>query len=325
MRRLTTISIALASAVSLGACQGAVRTVPAGPGTLAVDRAPAAASLEFVGFWESWSDRSNDPFHILGTVPKAVTDVDVAFSIASSNAISDPQNSRPLLPSIRKIHSHGGKVLLSFGGASSSFNITDVTTFETNLAAYFKSHPNYYDGVDFDDENINSGTALLLTQLINATRAKFPSLIVSFDAFMSGVDPSNPFEAAVLQNAGPALSYVNVMDYDQYGWKPTDHPNCKFQTGYGDDCYLDVIEDFANVGMPSGGVFGPSKVVMGLMIGPADDGAVITPSDAQSYAQWVKGNGYGGVMIWDVDRDGPAATGHPKGTYISTIGAALGV
>jgi GH18 family chitinase len=225
---------------------------------------------------------------------------------------------------MKTIHRHGGKILLSFGGATSSFNITDVAQFETNLAAYFKSHPGY-DGVDFDDENINAGTAQLLTEVITATRTKFPALIISFDAFMSGVDPSNPFEAGVLENAGPALSYVNVMDYDQYGWKPTDHPNCHFQTGYSDDCYLDVIEDFANVAMPSGGTFGSAKVVMGLMIGPADDGAIITPGDAQSYAQYVKSNAYGGVMIWDVDRDGPQATGHPKGTYISAIGGALGI
>jgi len=325
MRTPWTAVLTACAGLVLAACQSAPGTVPySGPGALGALRAPAATGPQFVGFWESWSDRSSDPFHLLTTVPRAVTNVDVAFSIADSNAISDPQNSRPLGPGMKSIHAHGGKVLLSVGGATSPFAITDVQQFESNLAAYFKSHPGY-DGVDFDDENINAGTAQLLTALINATRTNFPSAVISFDAFMSGVDPSNPFETAVLQNAGTAMSYVNVMDYDQYGWKPTDHPNCKFQTGYSDDCYLDVIEDFANVQMPGGGTLGSPKVVMGLMIGPADDGAIITPHDAQSYGHYVAQNGYGGVMIWDVDRDGPTATGHPKGTYISSIAGALGL
>jgi hypothetical protein len=46
-------------------------------------------------------------------------------------------------------------------------------------------------------------------------------------------------------------------------------------------------------------------------------------ADAAAYATYVGTHGYGGVMIWDVDRDGPKSTGHPKGTYIKTIGNAL--
>jgi chitinase len=255
----------------------------------------------------------------MGQVPASVSDVDVAFSIADSNQISDPQNTYPLKPGIDKIHKRGGHVLLSFGGASSTFDITSVGQFESNLGAYFAAHKGYYDGADFDDENIQSGTATLLTGLVNATRTNFPNDVVSFDAFMDGTDPANPFEAPVLQNAAASLSYVNVMDYDQYGYKPSNYPNCTWKTGSPDDCYLDVLANFAAVLVPGSGTFPKSKIVMGLMIGPADDGAVITPQDAASYASFVLKNGYGGVMIWDVDRDGPKTTGHPKGAYIHAI------
>ena len=132
-----------------------------------------------------------------------------------------------------------------------------------------------------------------------------------------------PTASAVLQNAASALSYVNVMDYDQYGYKPSNFPNCTWHQGAADDCYLDVLANFAAVKMPQGGTFPTSQIVMGLMIGPADDGAVITPKEAAAYAAWVRAHGYGGVMIWDVDRDGAKTTGHPKGAYIKAISQAL--
>ena len=43
-------------------------------------------------------------------------------------------------------------MLLSFGGATSSFNITDPHAFVTNLKAYLQRYPGIYDGFDFDDE-----------------------------------------------------------------------------------------------------------------------------------------------------------------------------
>jgi hypothetical protein len=284
----------------------------------------ATAGPVFAGFWESWSDwNKKTPYHGLGEIPPAVNDVDVAFSIADSNAISDPQNTYPLLPGAKKIHKQGGLVLLSFGGASSPFSITDVPTFETNLKAYYAKNKGIYDGADFDDETGNGQTASLLTQLVTATRATLPGGTISFDAFMDGTDPANPFEAAVLQNAQTALSYVNVMDYDQYGYKPSNYPHCTWKQGSPDDCYLDVLANFAAVKLPGGGTFPVGQIVMGLMIGPADDGAIITPAEAAAYAAWVKAHGYGGVMIWDVDRDGPKTTGHPKGAYIKAIANAL--
>jgi hypothetical protein len=38
--------------------------------------------------------------------------------------------------------------------------------------------------------------------------------------------------------------------------------------------------------------------------------------------------GYGGIMMWDLDRDNPQAppngTGYPEGTYVRAISKALG-
>ncbi len=285
----------------------------------AVPTAPPPGSREFVGFWESWSDtNANDAFYTIDQIPATVTTADVAFSVASSNAIGDPQNTYSLAAGIAAYHAKGGKVLLSFGGATSQFSITNVTQFEANLTAYVEAHPGWYDGFDFDDEVMPWNGQAQLINVINATRAAFPNAIISMDAFASGGDPQvylsthQGEDIAVMQQAGAALNYVNVMNYDYYGWHPSDHPSCTI--GGADDCYTDVMGDFAKV-------FPANKLVMGLMIAADDSGVVLSPTAATNYAKWVKANGYHGIMIWDLDRDNKTVTGNPNGTYVNDIGS----
>jgi hypothetical protein len=329
---------------ALAACNGnaGMQTVPASGSLTAqtvASRFHAAAvstNPEFVGFWESWSDTNRrDAFYRLVALPPQVTTVDVAFSIADGNGISPPQNTYPLGPGARRIHERGGKVLLSFGGATSSFKITDPHAFVANLKGYLKAHPGIYDGFDFDDEVIQtrSNGRQQLIAVLAATRAAFPAAIISFDADSAGADPDVDLpnyageDRLILQKAGDAIDYVNVMDYDQFGWKPSTNPNCNYLPGSSDDCYLDIVRQFANVPV-RGGTFPKAKIVMGLMIGEADDDAFLKPQDTAAYGRWIENNGYRGIMIWDVDLDNPRkpmnGTGYPKGTYVKAIGSALG-
>jgi chitinase len=326
--------VAVAALMTVAACHGGNAALPVQVDTQNA-RPSSTQATEFVGFWESWSDTNKqDAFYKLGMAPKTVTNVDVAFSIADSNEISNPQNTYPLKPGARRIHSHGGKVLLSFGGATSQFEITDPKQFVSNLKAYLKANPGIYDGFDFDDEVIPTNGRQQLIDVLKATRQAFPNAIISFDADSAGADPQVDLSAGfgedrlILKKAGADIDYVNVMDYDQYGWKPSTNPNCQYVPGTSDDCYLDIMKEFANVPIGDGKKFPANKVVMGLMIGEADDGSFLTPGDCSNYASWVVQNTYRGIMIWDLDLDNPQApmsgTGYPKGTYVKAIGEALG-
>jgi chitinase len=329
--RLPSFRLGLILALALGACNANSSSLPVSNYTSKVTAAGSSAA-EFVGFWESWSDTNhNDAFSRLGTVPAAVTTVDVAFSIADSNAISPPQNTYPLRPGANRIHAHGGKLLLSLGGATSSFEITDPDLFARNLAAFVKAHRKLYDGFDFDDEVIPANGQQQLVDVLLAVRKAFPTAVVSFDAFIDGADAKagsghQGEDIAVIEQAGTAIDYVNVMAYDQYGWRPSN--KCSYTQGARDDCRLDVLRQFAQIRTPGGQRFPKDKIVLGLMIGKADDGVVVTPKAAAGYGAAVKRIGYRGIMIWDLDRDNPQAppngTGHPKGTYVSAISKALG-
>ncbi len=331
--RLPSLKLAAVLALlALGACNGSSSSLPAPPNDSTKVTAAGWSAADFVGFWESWSDTNhNDAFSRLGSVPATVTTVDVAFSIAGSNAISPPQNTYPLRPGANRIHAHGGKLLLSFGGATSSFDITDPGLFARNLQAYVKAHRKLYDCFDFDDEVIPVNGQQQLVDVLLAVRKAFPTAVVSFDAFIDGADAKagsgHPGEdVGVIEQAGTAIDYVSVMAYDQYGWRPSN--KCSYEQGARDDCRLDVLRQFAQIRMSDGQKFPKSKIVLGLMIGKADDGVVITPKAASGYGEAVKRIGYRGIMIWDLDRDNPQAppngTGHPKGTYVAAISKALG-
>jgi chitinase len=328
-------AVAFAASAALSSCHGGTAALPPQTDVAQKRHAGPSQPIEFIGFWESWSDTNKeDAFYKLGMAPNTVTNVDVAFSIASSNSISNPQNTSPLKPGARQIHKHGGKVLLSFGGATSQFDITDPKQFVSNLKAYLKANPGIYDGFDFDDEVIPTNGQQQLINVIEATRRAFPNAVISFDADSAGADPqvdlSQGFgeDRLILKNAGSDIDYVNVMDYDQYGWKPSTNPNCQYVPGTSDDCYLDIVKEFSNVPIGGGKTFPANKVVMGLMIGEADDGSFLKPTDCSNYASWIVQNNYRGIMIWDMDLDNPQApmsgTGYPKGTYVKAIGEALG-
>ena len=328
-------TLACALIFTLAACSAAaVGPTQAVPPQRNADLAGSSTALEFVGFWESWSDTNRrDAFNRLNQVPKSVTTTDIAFSIADGNEISPPQNTYPLGTGARHIHAHGGKLLLSFGGATSSFDITDPKAFAANLAAYVKAHPKLYDGFDFDDEVIPNNGQQQLIDVLTAVRKAFPKAVISFDAFIDGADTGQEGghdgeDIAIIAQAGSAIDYVNVMAYDQYGWHPPGDPSCSYQQGSSNDCRLDVLQQFSQIRLAGGGYFTKSKILLGLMIGKADDGTVVSPHDASGYAGEVRKLGYRGVMIWDLDLDNPqpppSGTGHPTGTYVRAISKALG-
>jgi chitinase len=256
-----------------------------------------------VGFWESWSDATL-PF---SSVPAGVTTVDVAFSIAlGSGTLGAAQNKTPLTVGAAAIHARGGKVLLSFGGATgtSAYAGLDPNAFATDLAGFFAANPGIYDGIDFDDEQ-DPRNAQTLISVIQATRAALPNIIITYDAFAFGADTGNGqidlqgSDISVAAAVAQSIDWVNVMDYD-FGaapnWKPSTNPSCAWTPGSADDCYEDVITQFAKI-------FPANKIVMGLMVPQDDHNMPISPANVTAYAQWAKSGGYRGIMLWDLNRD----------------------
>jgi chitinase len=266
--------------------------------------APPTSGLELVGFWQSWSDTTL----ALSSVPSTVTMTDVAFSTAvTNNTLAAAQNTTPLTSGAAAIHAHGGKVLISFGGSTGTgaYASLNPSTFAQSLAGFFAANPGVYDGIDFDDEQ-DPRNAQTLIKVIQATRAALPNIIITYDAFASGADAGTGAQAArsdwqgsdipVAAAVAQSINWVNVMDYDLSSWKPSTNMSCTTSPGTSNDCYKDVIAEFAKI-------YPANKIVMGLMVPQDDGGAPMSAANVGAYAQWVKSSGYRGIMIWDLNRD----------------------
>lgn len=252
-----------------------------------------------------------------------MTTTDIAFSTApASGTLANAQNTNPLAPGAAAVHANGGKVLISFGGATGTGTYANLNpnTFTQNLAGLFAANPGVYDGVDFDDEQ-DPRNAQTLINVIQATRAAFPNILITYDAFASGADTGTGALAGrsdwqgsdivVAAAVGQSINWVNVMDYDLGAWKPSTNMSCTASPGASDDCYKDVMAEFAKI-------YPANKLVMGLMVPSDDGGALMSAPNVGAYAQWVKSNGYRGIMLWNLNRD----TGF---SAVNAAAAALGI
>jgi hypothetical protein len=319
------------------------------PGTNAAirTRVPAAtAAPVLAAYWESWDDTNpSSQFGPLAAVPPAANVVDVAdFEINNGHGAfyQGPYNANPLAPGAAAIHARGGRIFLSIGGYSSQWGASDPGAFTDALDRVLAANPGVFDGFDFDDENIPWQDATPqagqreIVRLIEATHARWPGMPISYTAFAMGAgrplrwSDDQGEDVAVLRQVGAIVAFVNVMEYTQYTggrvWKPAGDPACRWGPGAADDCYLDVLGEFAALPLEGGGRLGPAKVAMGLEIHPEQPApAALTPSQMAGYAAWVRTHGYAGIALWSIDRDRPAVGGYRAGAFTAALARGLGL
>lgn len=213
------------------------------------------------------------------------------------------------------IHDRGGKVKISFGGATFSMDhviktLEDADLFARNLKELIDQTK--LDGVDFDVED-GITSANIQIELLRKCRSYLgPGALISL-TIPALAELHEPY-ASVVSAGHQYLSAINIMAYDVY-WQGYDAKS--------------ELESIVSMGIPR------SKIVWGIMPGKQDDPDVQTSvDDAKNIAQYVKEKGFGGVMIWDVNRDTDHRTGYspgsnlqetglPDGTYVNAVSAIL--
>jgi GH18 family chitinase len=215
------------------------------------------------------------------------------------------------------VRSHGGKVKISFGGASYAppyapyYFISQTVGWPDNidsLAAGVISVVNTYnfDGVDFDieDQQPSSSTAQqFASQLISflqAVRAGLPDKIISITIPGQGWGQYWQYLAQDAAAIPGLIDYINFMEYDiwinssgtysqqiaadilTYQSPPDTSPPPNWSPGWGIPVAL---------------------IQMGLMPGDDDLQHDLTLDAAEGLAQTAVNQGLYGVMTWDIDRD----------------------
>mmetsp|Transcript_18680 Transcript_18680/g.33800 ORF Transcript_18680/g.33800 Transcript_18680/m.33800 type:complete len:322 (-) Transcript_18680:46-1011(-) len=268
-----------------------------------------ASGAYIEGYWEAWNmDRTTDYASSFSKIAYGsigsgahlnIVDLsfaDYTFGRDSQNRITIGYINQQTAPDgsiydvdklkadIDSVHSKGGLVKLSFGGATFSMSRAITSTsaadsFVANVVAVVAQ--DNFDGVDFDVED-GSTPADLQVYMFNKLRGSLPSN-KSISYTIPATSENNLPYKQVLQQAGWGFSAVNVMAYDVY-W-----------SGY------NAIADFqeiAALGIPM------NKIVWGVMPGCHDAPNEFTSvDDARTIAQEVLSNGLKGAMIWDVNRD----------------------
>jgi Glycosyl hydrolases family 18 len=336
--RVAVAAIAAACAITVAPGCTSPTVTPSALSQLSTSRSRANPVL--VAYWESWDDTNpTSEFGPLASVPSSVDIAEIAdFEVNNgSAAYQGPFNAHSLEPGAARLHARGGKVFLSIGGYSSKWGVESIDGFIKAVAAVISANPGVFDGFDFDDENIPYQDVTPqagqheVEALVRAVHGRWPNMQLSYTAFVMGADRPLKWsddqgeDVAILHDIGKIVNFVNVMEYTQYlgrgkVWFPARYPGCRWQPGFVRDCYLDTLEEFAGLKLAGGGRLGRGKVVMGLEVRPEQPKpAALTPQQMETYAAWLRLNGYRGASIWSIDRDYPSVSGYARGTFAAAI------
>lgn len=211
------------------------------------------------------------------------------------------------------VHSHGGKISLSVGGATYPFYGSDLYTSPGNLANNINQVliKCGFDGVDFDIEdyfgNVPSNFANQSASLINTLRSLNNGLYITLTT------AAQAWSAGCYQQQLLNLTIGNIN-----AWQPMEY-DIWIQSGYS---YTDQIQYDINFYITNWGV-NPSKIILGLMPGKDDMNRDLTLQDALNCTSFALQKGLQGVMTWDANIDSTGIDGNAPYSFSMGIQSML--
>ncbi len=263
-----------------------------------------SSGSDFEGYIESWKGFEAAMEALQNMQINSSTQIDIAFA---SFEFDDAGNLKGLEMSqadlkklVDYIHSKGGKVKLSFGGATyplgpsldklgSQKLADDIANIVSKLGL---------DGIDLDIEDGNFDAQKAI-DFIHDLRKDMPDKLISLTVpGQAGVPPFSTLIPGVKND----VDTFNFMEYDIWP---------------GDD-FVDQIEKDIQQYMSMWGI-SSKQIHLGLMPGKDDMGHQLSPEDAMKLAKWAKSQNLGGVMIWDLNRDSEDISGQGSMIYTHDI------
>jgi len=214
---------------------------------------------------------------------------------------------------VNLVHSKGGKISLSVGGATYPFYGSDLYI----LPGYLASNINAvlvkcgFDGVDFDIEdsagNVPSNFANNAASLINTLKS------INSGLYITLTTAAQAWATGCYQQ-----SLINMTIGNLDAWQPMEY-DLWIESG---STYANQIQYDINFYLSSWGV-SPSKMILGLMPGKDDMGRDLTLQDALNSTSFAVQKGLKGVMTWDADIDGAGVDGNAPYAYSMGIQSML--
>ena len=203
------------------------------------------------------------------------------------------------------VHSKGGKVSLSVGGATYPFSGSDLYNRPGDLANNINNIllKCGFDGVDFDIEdssgnvpsNFVSNASSLINTLKNINSGLYITLTTAAQAWAPGC-----YQQSLLNMTIGNLDAWQPMEYDLW-----------IASG---STYSQQIQSDINFYLTNWGV-SPSKMILGLMPGDDDLKRDLTLQDALNNVSFAMEKGLKGIMIWDANTDSAGIDGNAPYAY----------
>jgi chitinase len=214
---------------------------------------------------------------------------------------------------VNNVHSHGGKISLSIGGATYPFTGSNMYNSPGDLANNINQVliKCGFDGVDFDVEdyyaNVPSDFANQMASVINTLRSLNSGLNITLTT------PAQAWTSGCYQQ-----NLLNLTIGNLNAWQPMEY-DIWIQTGstYDEQISWD-IDYYINTWSVS-----PSKIILGLMPGTDDMGRVLTLQQALNLTSFSKTDGLQGVMTWDANIDSTGVDGNAPYAYSLGIQSTL--
>ena len=203
------------------------------------------------------------------------------------------------------VHSNGGKISLSVGGATYPFEGSDLYSKPGDLANNINEIliKAGFDGVDFDIEDyygavpsdFSNQAASLINTLKSINHELYITLTTAAQAWVSECYQENLLNMTIGN-----LSAWQPMEYDLW-----------IQGG---STYYEQIQSDINYYIATWSV-APSKIILGLMPGNDDIPNNLSLQDALNLTAFSKDIGLQGIMTWDANIDSSGVDGNAPYAY----------
>ncbi len=203
------------------------------------------------------------------------------------------------------VHSHGGKVSLSVGGATYPFANSDLYNRPGDLASNINQVliKCGFDGVDFDIEdyylNVPANFANQAGSLINTLRSLNSGLYITLTT------PAQAWASGCYQQ-----NLLNLTIGNLNAWQPMEY-DLWVESG---STYYNQIQFDINYYL-STWMVDPSKMILGLMPGNDDTSKNLSLQDALNLTSFAVSKGLQGVMTWDANIDSTGPDGNAPYAY----------
>ncbi len=203
------------------------------------------------------------------------------------------------------VHSNGGKISLSIGGATYPFTGSSLYNRPGDLANNINQVLKMcgFDGVDFDIEdyfgNVPNDFVNQAGSLINTLRSLNSNLYITLTT------PAQAWSAGCYQQ-----SLLNITIGNINAWQPMEY-DLWIQSG---STYAQQIQWDLNYYLNTWKV-SPNKIILGLMPGNDDTSHNLTLQDALNLTTIAINNNLQGIMIWDANIDSTGPDGNAPYAY----------